>query len=452
VRVMLLSFLLAATLLAQFDPEGSQVISYFPQLADGGPASQKWVTSLTLSNPHFALPVTGTVLTYNDAGTELALNFGDGPVSTFDFTISPQGTVTFTSTGASAATVTGWAVVVSTLPLQGVVQFRSIVNGVPQQGVSAQSTPASGIFRSPATASTGIALANPYTDLKLRLFLSAIDSDGNEVANTTFFMNGLTHRAFNLNQMLPTIPANFRGSVVLSTEVDQSFVAWTLSTEGGVLSSYPPSALVWPPSYFERVWKVWLKMTSSAPFLITPSGSFHFGNPPDLSVDIVTNSINVFADTGHNVVHVVLNMAELTSDSESELGFVLGHAIGHIMQVQAGRQLFNSTNAERDADDISLETLILAGYDPYAAGGALGKLIMASGSAKLIDANFDNLPLHGLTPQTSFLDRLGVVYGEIQTICALPGVQDACNGLKSVAHPEFPPSAPLKSKPGVKNK
>jgi hypothetical protein len=448
-RVILLSILLAATLLAQFDTEGAQVISYFPQLADGGPASQQWVTSFTFANPHFSLPLYGTVFLHNDAGEELLLDFGDGPVSTFDFIVPPQGTATFTSTGASPATVIGWAEAVSSLPAQAVVQFRTLVNGVPQQGVSALSTSATGLFQSQATATTGVAVVNPYP-AKLRVYTNAIDSDGNVLAHTTFFLPARGHQAFNLNQKFPDLPADFRGTVGVSADIDWTVVAWALSTDGGVLSSYPPGAAVWPPSYFERIWKAWSKLVSAVPSLVAASGSFRLGNEPDLSIDTATNSINAYADTGHNVVHLVRNMAELASDSESELAFVLGHAVGHIIQFQAGKQLFNSANAERDADVISLELLMLAGYDPYASGGALGKLFMASGSAKLLDSNFDNLAIHGINPQTSFQDRLGAVYSEIQGICSLSQIQEFCSIFKSIEHPEFPPTAPFRTKPPIK--
>src|SRR5438552_16667202 len=113
---ILLGVFLGATLLAQFDPEGAQVISYFPQLADGGPASQQWVTSFIFANPHFSLALSGSVFLYDDSGKELRMDFGNGPVSTFDFFIVPQGSATFTSTGASAATVIGWAEAISSLP------------------------------------------------------------------------------------------------------------------------------------------------------------------------------------------------------------------------------------------------------------------------------------------------------------------------------------------------
>ena len=143
------------TLMAQFDPEGAQVISYFPQLADGGSDAQRWTTSLTLVNSHGSLTALAIVNLYGNDGSPLSLDFGSGPASTFKATIPAQGSVTYRSLGTSPTTVIGWAVVVSTLPLEGVVQFSFSVNGVPQQGVSAQATPASTLFRSPATISTG---------------------------------------------------------------------------------------------------------------------------------------------------------------------------------------------------------------------------------------------------------------------------------------------------------
>src|SRR5438309_3922821 len=121
---LLTGLLLTTTLCAQFDPEGAQVISYFPQLADGGDRSQQWVTSLTFVNPHFSLQAFGTVNLFGDDGSPLALNFGKGAVSTFTFAIPAQGSVTFTTTGGSPTTVTGWAIVFSSLPLEGVVQFQ----------------------------------------------------------------------------------------------------------------------------------------------------------------------------------------------------------------------------------------------------------------------------------------------------------------------------------------
>src|SRR5260370_15210592 len=142
-KPLLLMLMLIKTVCAQFDPEGAQVISYFPHLADGGAPSQKWTTTLTFVNPHGSISANALLVLYGDDGSPLAIDFGAGAASRFTFTVPPQGTVTFTSTAASPATITGWATVASSMPLQSVLQFRFSSNGVPQQGVSAQATAAS---------------------------------------------------------------------------------------------------------------------------------------------------------------------------------------------------------------------------------------------------------------------------------------------------------------------
>jgi hypothetical protein len=435
---------ISAALQAQFDPAGTQVISYFPQLADGGPPSQQWVTSLTFVNPHPIFPADAVVFFNDDDGKPLSLDFGNGPVSTFNFSVGSQGSVTFTSTGVSPTTITGWATVVSSVPLQGVVQFRTSANGVPQQGVSAQSTPASGLFRSPATATTGVAIANTYSDSKIRVSISVLDADGNQIYTKAVSLPGFGHQSFTLNTMFPSLPATFRGSVLISADLDQTLVAWTLSSDGGVLSSYPPSGAASPVSSFEYIFKVWAKTVAAAPVLSSAlNGKIVLGSPPDLSQDFATNSINAFADTAQNQVHVVMNMAELVGDSESEMAFLIGHEVAHIIQAHTGHTIFNTSDYEREADEISLALAMLAGYDPYAAAGAVGKLIMASGNPGLIDPGFDRLSSRNLVPQTSFKDRLGAIYSEVQNLCSMTQFQEYCSVYKSLVHPEFPPSAPL---------
>ena len=200
---LLLLVAVSSDLLGQFDTEGSQVISYFPQLADGGPASQHWVTSLTFVNPHVTLTAYGTVYLYGDDGSPLALNFGNGAVSIFNFSVPAQGSVQFTSTGASSSIVTGWAVASSSLPLEGVVQFRVSVNGTPVEAVSALATPASQQFRSPATPTTGVAVANVYAS-PFSISIAVLDSNGTTVATSAATLPALGHQSFNVSQMFPS--------------------------------------------------------------------------------------------------------------------------------------------------------------------------------------------------------------------------------------------------------
>jgi hypothetical protein len=86
-------------------------------------------------NPHVSYIAAATAIFFDDSGQPLALNFGNGAASTLKFTVPPQGTVSFTRAAASTNIIAGWAIVISSLPLEGVVQYRFGVNGTPQQGV-----------------------------------------------------------------------------------------------------------------------------------------------------------------------------------------------------------------------------------------------------------------------------------------------------------------------------
>ena len=439
-RAAILAICLSHSCMAQFDPQGAQVISYFPHLADGGPASARWTTLLTLLNPNQSMSAAVAVQFYADNGGPLALNFGNGSVSSFTTTIAPQGSVTFKSTGASPNTVTGWAVVVSTLPIQGIVQFNLSSNGLPQLGVSALSTEASQEFRSPASFNSGIAIANIFPSISLPVAITAIDSNGKTAATASRTVLPLGHQSFNLNQIFPNLPATFRGSVVLSTPLTPAqggyFVAWTVSADSGFISNYPPSGLNWPISHYERIWRVWQKVLNAI-----PSNIVSLAPPPQLVVDSSTSVINSYAVPSQNQVHIFLNLAELISDSDSELGFVIGHELGHIVQAKLG-PVWVPSNVEYDADQWGMVLSLLAGYDPYGAAGALAKLSMASGDASLLSQTFDSLnltaggDLHG-----SFNNRLALVFENMQAICAQ--FATFCAQYKGVIHPHFPGSAPL---------
>jgi Zn-dependent protease with chaperone function len=329
-------------------------------------------------------------------------------------------------------TVTGWAVALSTLTLEGVIQFRSSVGEVPQFGVSAQATPASGVFRSPATASTGLAVANPY-NAPISANFSVLDVNGTTIANTSLTLPPLGHPSLTVSQLFPSLPLTFRGSIVITTDVGNYLVAWSLSADMGVLSSYPPSGLAWPISQYQRIWKAWSKILA-ATVTLSSSGLFTLGSAPTLVVDYSTGQINSFANPAQNQVHIFMNLAELISDSESELGFVVGHEVGHIIQSQNNRLILNQLNIEYDADLIGMLLSLGAGYDPYAAAGALAKLSMASGNAGLVDQNFDSLlQTVGVDPHGSFNNRLGLLFAEMQLICSLPQAQPSCSQYKGIA-------------------
>jgi hypothetical protein len=439
--------MLSTGLWAQMVPQGAQVISYFPQLADGGPPSGQWITSLTFVNPNSSFAASGNVNFYADNGSPLSLNFGTGPVSSISFTVPAQGTVTFTSSGSSATTMMGWAIAQSTLPLEGVVQFYVSVNGVQQQGIAAQATPASQLFRSPANTQTGVAIANPSTSATANLLITALDQNGNTRGTTTLTLPPLGHDSFSVGALFPTLTGlfsnlggAFQGSILIATTAPATYcVAWTLNVDSaGIYTNNPPSGLSAPVSQAERIQNVWQQILTVAEANFPLSN-----NPPTLIVDQSVSQINSFANTSQNQVDIFMNLAELLNASDSELSYMIGHEIGHVIQSKIGRFLL-AQDYEQDADAYGELLSLLAGYDPYAAAGALAKLSDVSGNVDLLAPDFDHLvSVAGVNPNSSLTTRIGVVFQSLQNICASPAYQGACAQFKSNFHDHLPANAPL---------
>ena len=437
-----------ALLRAQLDPEDAQVISYFPQVADGGSVAQKWVTSFTFLNPHPSIKANVVLNIYGNDGNSLALDFGAGPTSQTSFTLAPQASVTFVSRGSSPAIATGWAVVTSSLPVQGVVEYRYSVNGVPQQGVSVEATPASLYFVAPVTSNSGIALANPNDSEDVTIHV--LDTNGYTVASSSVTLGPGVHQAFNLDQVFPSLPAGFRGSVQISGGTQNYFVALILSGDGGVLSSLPPSGFAWPPSQYERVWKVWLKVLNAA--FEDSRAAPALTKAPGLVIDPNTQALNSFAcvwaftpwcSVPDDSVHIFFNVAELVSDSDGELAFFAAHELGHVIQSHSATlgvaQLdlkFVPADREWDADLWGLILSLEAGYDPWSGTGALGRLYTAGNG--LLAPNFDGI---SGDPHGSLLQRLDNILNALEQACS--GSPATCAQYKAIFHPHFPSSAPL---------
>jgi hypothetical protein len=83
-----------------------------------------------------------------------------------------------------------------------------------------------------------------------------------------------------------------------------------------------------------------------------------------------------------------------------------------------------------------------AGFDPYGAAGAIGKLSMANGSSGLVSPFFDNLS----DPTTAFsAARMNSMLGVITSACNYTTLSSIgyCAPYKATIHPHFPGSAPL---------
>ena len=137
-------------------------------------------------------------------------------------------------------------------------------------------------------------------------------------------------------------------------------------------------------------------------------------------------------------MQIDLSLSQLMSDSPSELAFIVGHELGHVAQFQHGHTL-TVADPEHDADLFAMSLMILAGFDPYGAAGALSKLSMVSGTPNLVAAAFDDLA----DSRSSFTARLGSMMSTLGQTCAQAPVSGLCGAYKAVIHPNFPATAPF---------
>jgi hypothetical protein len=426
-----------------FYPTGAHVNLYFPHLADGGPTFGQWQTSLEFVNPSPTLTAHVQLNLYGDEGFPLSLDFGSGAHPLHTFTVPAGGTTILRSTIASNFIVTGQAVATSDIPLQGTVLFRNIVNSMPSVELSAPATLPTSKYLSLATHDMGVALANISGSAK-SFQVAAVDSSGTVLASTMIGVAGLGHKSFNLFQVLPSLAADFSGSIVITPQIPgDQVLAWTLNVDRGLISTLPSGPLEWPVSHPDRIQLVFKRLLGVAPALLAGLGNnLSLQTAPNLviSADI---SVNAFANS-KDTVQINLALSELVSDSPSELAFLVAHELAHIAQIRSGALTVllpnDATNKEADADLIAMILVLSAGYDPDGAAGAIGKLMMANGSAGLVSQFFDNL---SDTTVAFSPARINSMLGVINSACSYATMSGYCAPYKATIHPHFPGSAPL---------
>jgi len=445
-RAFLIGILTASGCFGQFYPTGANVNLYFPHLADGGPVYQQWQTSLEFVNPHPTLTAHVSVQLYGDQGFPLSLDLGLGAHTLHSFTVPPLGSVTLRSTIASDKVVTGQAMATSDVPLQGTVLFRSIAYGLASVELSAPATLPTSRYLSPATGDLGVALANISGSSKF-FQVTAVDASGTTVSTAMVGVAGLGHTSFNLSEKLPSISSDFRGSVVITPQIPgDQVLAWTVNSNGSVLATLPSGPLEWPISHPDRIMLVFKRLLGAAPALLVGlHNNLSLQNPPTLSISS-DPSINTSADAASDTVQISLALSELMSDSPSELAFLVAHELAHIAQYRSGSLTVllpnDLANKEADADLMAMILVLSAGFDPYGAAGAMGKLNVANGSSGLVSSTFDKLS----DPSTAFSTaRMNSMLGVITQACSYTTLSSIgyCAPYKTAIHPHFPGSAPL---------
>ncbi|MBZ5579430.1 MAG: M48 family metalloprotease [Acidobacteriia bacterium] len=448
----LLALAPAQSVLAQsILPQNAQTDLYFPHLADGGPASGQWQTRFTFINPN-GYPATVKLSLYSNTGGPLNLDLGGGSTNQVTTTIPPNGTVVLRSQIGATATE-GWAYGAASLPVEANVAFRLLQNGVAKLEITAEPTLPSMAYRSVAGPLVGIAVANVYS-VPIEATVTVYNSSGQTLGQALLNVPAHGHSSFNLRDGIANLPASFSGNVLIAPQTPgQVLLAWAVYADSsGVVSSLPDGRAGFPLAQPDQINTAFVRLVSAYQTYLAPQTSIPgFGAAPQLvmSSDTSTNAINARAASG-TTVQINLALAELIGDSPSELAFVVGHELGHIYQQRTGEFVWYPAGSvpdyiEWDADVWGLLSSLIAGYDPYAGAGALGKLGMATGTANLGTQLWEDLQTatdaHG-----SFSTRIDNLTRFLELACGSSQAwQSYCSQYKAGVHPHFPalPSVPL---------
>jgi hypothetical protein len=425
------------TAMAQPQPASAHVNLYFAQVADGQFDGGRWQTVLTFVNTN-ETPATAEIRLFGSNGGPLIVDFGAGPGSEFTMTVPAKGTRVLASRPTSLPVRSGWARVYSDVPLMGSGSFRLWLGQRAAQEVTAPPTLPVIEYASYANRDLGVAIANPNNRV-LQVDAALSLSDGSKLGPARITLPPFGHTAFNVVERFPSIGS--RDGMLLLSGFDppsDEFLAWTMNTDpSGTFSSLPPGGVQPPLSHWDRIWNVYLRVLNAG-----QSARLIPGPAPELLI-LYDKQANAYAKNGAQV-GIFMALSELLGDSDSELAFVVGHELGHIIQQRSGgAQLWHSSNAELDADIWGALFSLLAGYDAYAAAGSLSKLAMATGTAGLLTQLFEDL-IPVADAHRSFNTRLEVVHDFLVLLCASDIGRPACQDYKRIMHPHLPDSAPLR--------
>jgi Zn-dependent protease with chaperone function len=120
------------------------------------------------------------------------------------------------------------------------------------------------------------------------------------------------------------------------------------------------------------------------------------GSEKDVLVALVdSDEINAHTyklSTNQSVICLPVGIARFMSDAEGEFAFIIGHEFGHAYDDQCKTQegriaaaggsrvpIVQKRACESRADSIGFEILVAAGYSPFDAAGAFGRLEMFNG-------------------------------------------------------------------------
>lgn len=440
-----------------YSPSSASTRLYFPQLADGGAPSQKWVTTLVLVNPSNTT-ASVSVSFYGDNGQPLPLDFGQGPKATLTASLNAGAAASYASSASSSAVVVGWALAKSNVPVLGTVLYQASQNGTPIWDVAATGTGSTYFYESFANSNLGIALVNPSTTQTIHLLLSANDQNGYNSGTTAITLAPNAHTSFNLSGQIGGLAANFAGSVTIrSTDNPPApFVALALNARNGLLSSLPQGEMPSPPPYDRRVSDALGRVKAAVIPLMEEAAqaSANFTTATAAQVLQFFAQMNVAVDSGSTIktayqssdttIHISQVALETLGSNDAALAFLIMRTamVGFMATsgVVPGFGL-SVTNTETAAQIWAVLTLMKAGYDPGAGADCLARIWSAYSAQIPVDPAL--VSAFSIPSGTGFLIQALATFapGGCSAI-SVYGLSQDCNAAHNLWHPDFPSQVP----------
>ncbi len=218
--------------------------SYFAHVGDG----QGLTTAIVVVNPRNS-SVTGSLRFFTSSGLSMSVTIGNTRTAKFDFAVAAKSSVRLQTQGDSNPVQSGWALLTSSAPLEGVAlfQFWSQTRLITEAGVS-RSVPvkAAQLYcTSLGDVSTGVGIANVSAQL-MKVAFTLTSLNGSLVATAERELGASQHSALFINELFPDVSSIDEFEGVLKVQAPGEFVATVVrfqSSPGLVVSTLPVVAV-----------------------------------------------------------------------------------------------------------------------------------------------------------------------------------------------------------------
>ena len=460
----LIQFLVLATALpasGQFSyPSSAATRLYLGHFIDGGPAAQKWQTTVILTNPNPNIAAPVRISFFDDAGQPLLLDFGQGASSTLNLTVPAGGAKSLTTTGASSVLASGWAIVETpdepastpATPVTASALYRGEIPGNRWWDVATIGTRSTFFYSTYANRDLGVALANPSRSETIHLQISARTEAGQSPGGPwTINLPPLGHKAFNLFGP-PTSLASFSGTIQISSLDDppSPFVAMSLNYRAPVLSPLPPGETAAPAPYDRRPYDVGIKVRQAGVAVMGETDPYMLSHSPVEVAEFISRiglaidsdlPLRASYSSADKNVHLSVGLIEALGTNDAALAFLIAHLSARGVLQRFGMPPSGAYANDPDglADFAAMVTLLKGGFDPGGAADLFGRLLGATEQGLSVDGTLRNqfgVP-NGLP------SRLQKLADNLKTACVATGaMSQVCQTARRYWHPHNPSNIP----------